>query len=110
MHSMTPLRHHPWYPIAEQREVATQHVSPRESAIEHQKRRIARHCGAIPAKQGQRMHATAIILAAGLGTRMKSTLPKTLHPLAGRPMLRHLLASCEAVFDRIVVVVGSGME
>jgi len=56
------------------------------------------------------MTATAVILAAGLGTRMKSRLPKVLHPIAGRPMLRHLLASCEAVFDRIVVVVGPGME
>ena len=53
---------------------------------------------------------TAIILAAGLGTRMKSTLPKALHPIAGRPMLRHLLDSCEAAFDRIVVVAGPGME
>jgi bifunctional UDP-N-acetylglucosamine pyrophosphorylase/glucosamine-1-phosphate N-acetyltransferase len=52
------------------------------------------------------MTATAVILAAGLGTRMKSALPKALHPIAGRPMLRHLLASVEAVFDRIVVVVG----
>ena len=56
------------------------------------------------------MHATAILLAAGLGTRMKSRLPKAMHPLAGRPMLRHLIESCEAVFDRIVVVVGPGME
>jgi bifunctional UDP-N-acetylglucosamine pyrophosphorylase/glucosamine-1-phosphate N-acetyltransferase len=56
------------------------------------------------------MTATAVILAAGLGTRMKSRLPKALHPIAGRPMLRHLLASCEPVFDRIVVVVGPGME
>ena len=56
------------------------------------------------------MPATAVILAAGLGTRMKSALPKTLHKIAGRPMLRHLLASCEAVFDRIVVVVGPEME
>jgi bifunctional UDP-N-acetylglucosamine pyrophosphorylase / glucosamine-1-phosphate N-acetyltransferase len=55
------------------------------------------------------MPATAVILAAGLGTRMKSALPKALHPIAGRPMLRHLLASCEAVFDSIVVVVGPGM-
>ncbi len=54
--------------------------------------------------------ATAVILAAGFGTRMKSALPKTLHPIAGRSMLRHLLASCEGVFDRIVVVVGPGME
>lgn len=56
------------------------------------------------------MQATAVILAAGLGTRMKSTLPKTLHRLAGRSMLRHLLASCEQVFDRIVVVLGPDMD
>jgi bifunctional UDP-N-acetylglucosamine pyrophosphorylase/glucosamine-1-phosphate N-acetyltransferase len=56
------------------------------------------------------MQATAIILAAGLGTRMKSSLPKTLHRLAGRSMLRHLLASCETVFDRIVVVLGPDMD
>ena len=56
------------------------------------------------------MTATAIVLAAGFGTRMKSALPKALHPIAGRPMLRHLLATCEAVFDRIVVVVGPDMD
>ncbi|HBK08675.1 MAG TPA: bifunctional UDP-N-acetylglucosamine diphosphorylase/glucosamine-1-phosphate N-acetyltransferase GlmU [Acetobacteraceae bacterium] len=56
------------------------------------------------------MQSTAIILAAGMGTRMKSSLPKTLHRLAGRSMLRHLLASCESVFDRIVVVLGPGMD
>ena len=56
------------------------------------------------------MQATAIILAAGLGTRMKSALPKTLHRIAGRSMLRHLLASCETVFDRIVVVLGPDMD
>src|SRR6202043_2383159 len=56
------------------------------------------------------MPATAIILAAGFGTRMKSAMPKAMHPIAGRPMLSHLLASCEAAFDRIVVVVGPDME
>ena len=56
------------------------------------------------------MTSTAIILAAGFGTRMKSALPKAMHPIAGRPMLRHLLASCEAVFDRIVVVIGPDMD
>ena len=56
------------------------------------------------------MHATAILLAAGLGTRMKSTLPKTLHKIAGRSMLRHLIASCEAAFDRVVVVLGPDMD
>ena len=56
------------------------------------------------------MSRTAVILAAGFGTRMKSALPKTLHKIAGRSMLRHLLASCEQVFDRIVVVIGPDME
>ena len=56
------------------------------------------------------MQSTAIVLAAGLGTRMKSSVPKTLHRLAGRSMLRHLLASCESVFDRIVVVLGPDMD
>ena len=56
------------------------------------------------------MHATAILLAAGLGTRMRSSRPKAAHPLAGRSMLRHLIGSCEEVFDRIVVVVGPDME
>jgi bifunctional UDP-N-acetylglucosamine pyrophosphorylase/glucosamine-1-phosphate N-acetyltransferase len=56
------------------------------------------------------MPATAIILAAGLGTRMKSHLPKAMHKIAGRPMLRHLIASCEAAFDRIVVVLGPDMD
>ena len=56
------------------------------------------------------MTSTAILLAAGFGTRMKSALPKALHPIAGRPMLRHLIASCEAAFDRVVVVVGPDME
>jgi bifunctional UDP-N-acetylglucosamine pyrophosphorylase/glucosamine-1-phosphate N-acetyltransferase len=55
------------------------------------------------------MQAAAILLAAGLGTRMRSKLPKALHKLAGRPMLNHLIASCEGVFDRIVVVVGPDM-
>jgi bifunctional UDP-N-acetylglucosamine pyrophosphorylase/glucosamine-1-phosphate N-acetyltransferase len=55
------------------------------------------------------MTSTAILLAAGYGTRMKSALPKAMHHLAGRPMLRHLLDSCAAVFDRIVVVAGPDM-
>ena len=41
---------------------------------------------------------------------MKSAMPKALHRIAGRPMLGHLIGSCAAVFDRIVVVVGPGME
>jgi bifunctional UDP-N-acetylglucosamine pyrophosphorylase / glucosamine-1-phosphate N-acetyltransferase len=53
----------------------------------------------------------AVILAAGLGTRMKSELPKVMHPLAGRPMIAHLLETVESLgLDKIVVVVGENME
>ncbi|MCG7363656.1 bifunctional UDP-N-acetylglucosamine diphosphorylase/glucosamine-1-phosphate N-acetyltransferase GlmU [Roseomonas sp. ACRSG] len=55
------------------------------------------------------MQAAAILLAAGLGTRMRSKQPKAMHALAGRPMLNHLIAACEGVFDRIIVVVGPDM-
>ncbi len=49
----------------------------------------------------------AIVLAAGKGTRMKSKLHKVLHPIAGHPMLMHLLDSLsELQFRRTVVVVG----
>ena len=52
-----------------------------------------------------------VILAAGKGTRMKSDLHKVLHPIAGRPMLEHLLASAAKLKpDRQVVVVGQGRE
>ncbi|RJG55631.1 bifunctional UDP-N-acetylglucosamine diphosphorylase/glucosamine-1-phosphate N-acetyltransferase GlmU [Sphingobium terrigena] len=52
-----------------------------------------------------------IILAAGQGTRMKSSLHKVLHPVAGRPMLLHLLASVSGLEpERQVVVVGAGRE
>jgi bifunctional UDP-N-acetylglucosamine pyrophosphorylase/glucosamine-1-phosphate N-acetyltransferase len=53
----------------------------------------------------------AIVLAAGKGTRMKSDLHKVLHPIAGRPMLEHLVARVEALgAEKVVVVVGSGRE
>ncbi|NNM57692.1 bifunctional UDP-N-acetylglucosamine diphosphorylase/glucosamine-1-phosphate N-acetyltransferase GlmU [Acidocella sp.] len=55
------------------------------------------------------MENTAVIIAAGLGTRMKSTLPKAAHKLAGREMLRHLTIAAESVFTRVVVVVGPDM-
>lgn len=53
----------------------------------------------------------AIVLAAGKGTRMKSTKHKVLHPIAGRPMVDHLLASVEALSpERIVAIVGDGRD
>jgi bifunctional UDP-N-acetylglucosamine pyrophosphorylase/glucosamine-1-phosphate N-acetyltransferase len=49
----------------------------------------------------------AVILAAGKGTRMKSQAHKVLHPVAGRPMIEHLMASlAELAPERTVVVVG----
>lgn len=53
----------------------------------------------------------AIILAAGKGTRMKSDLHKVLHPIAGRPMLLHLIDSVARIgAARTVVVTGAGRE
>jgi bifunctional UDP-N-acetylglucosamine pyrophosphorylase/glucosamine-1-phosphate N-acetyltransferase len=52
-----------------------------------------------------------VILAAGKGTRMKSDLHKVLHPIAGRPMLLHLVASAAALHPaKTVVVTGAGRE
>ncbi len=54
---------------------------------------------------------TAIILAAGQGTRMKSPLPKVLHPVAGIPMISKIIANCKlAEFDEIRLVVGHGQN
>ena len=52
----------------------------------------------------------AVVLAAGMGTRMKSALPKVLHTLAGRPMLCHLLETIAPLgIDPVVVVTGKDM-
>jgi bifunctional UDP-N-acetylglucosamine pyrophosphorylase/glucosamine-1-phosphate N-acetyltransferase len=52
---------------------------------------------------------SAVVLAAGEGTRMKSERPKPLHRLCGRPMVLHVLhALAELDLDRAVVVVGHG--
>ena len=55
-----------------------------------------------------------VILAAGQGKRMRSSLPKVLHPVAGRPMLAHVIASARAADPgsgaRIIIVVGHGAQ
>lgn len=56
------------------------------------------------------MSLEIIILAAGQGTRMKSALPKVLHPIAGRPMLAHVLDTAKSLQGNISVVVGHGAE
>ena len=52
-----------------------------------------------------------VIMAAGKGTRMKSSLPKVLHALAGRPLLHHVLETAATLMARrVVLVTGHGAE
>ena len=52
-----------------------------------------------------------VILAAGTGKRMRSALPKVLHPLAGRPLLAHVIDTARTLNPtRLVVVIGHGAE
>jgi bifunctional UDP-N-acetylglucosamine pyrophosphorylase / glucosamine-1-phosphate N-acetyltransferase len=54
---------------------------------------------------------SAIVLAAGMGTRMKSRLPKVLHPLCGRPLVDYPIAAAfEAGADQVVVVTSGQPE
>lgn len=60
--------------------------------------------------QAERLDAV-VVLAAGKGSRMKSDLPKVLHPIGGRPMLHHVLETAVALSpQRIVCVVGHGTD
>ena len=55
------------------------------------------------------MGVVAVILAAGSGSRMKSTLPKVLHPVCGLPMIEHVCrATEEAGADRLIIVISPG--
>ena len=57
------------------------------------------------------MSITAVILAAGQGTRMRSKLPKMLHPLMGQPLIQYALNAAGAATDQTpVVVVGHGAD
>lgn len=59
----------------------------------------------------RRAQLSAIVLAAGEGTRMRSNRPKPLHLLCGRAMVRYVLDSLAGLeLDRVVVVVGHGAE
>jgi bifunctional UDP-N-acetylglucosamine pyrophosphorylase/glucosamine-1-phosphate N-acetyltransferase len=61
--------------------------------------------------RGNAREATAIVLAAGKSTRMKSDLPKVMHDLCGRPMLSYVVDACrEAGISTLHVVVGFGKE
>src|ERR1700690_489545 len=57
------------------------------------------------------MKVAAILLAAGQGTRMKSDLPKVMHPLCGKPMIWHVLEAVKTVTtEKPVVITGHGAE
>ena len=57
------------------------------------------------------MTLDVVILAAGQGTRMRSTLPKVLHRLAGKPMVRHVIDTATGLrAERTHVVIGHGAE
>ena len=57
------------------------------------------------------MSLDVVILAAGQGSRMRSTLPKVLHRIGGKPMVEHVIeAACTLPDSRIHVVVGHGAE
>src|SRR5438105_974799 len=52
-----------------------------------------------------------VVLAAGQGTRMKSRMPKVLHPLAGRPLVEHVLKTSEAISpSTVTLIVGHGAD
>jgi bifunctional UDP-N-acetylglucosamine pyrophosphorylase / glucosamine-1-phosphate N-acetyltransferase len=60
-----------------------------------------------PGDAGSAQSVAAIVLAAGLGKRMHSDLPKVLHPARGRPLVDHVLDAVYAAgVERVVVVVG----
>jgi len=54
---------------------------------------------------------SVLVLAAGQGTRMKSALPKVLHPICGRPLLEHVLTAVRGLKpEGTAVVVGVGRD
>lgn len=66
--------------------------------------------GSTPPKT-QKARWTAIVLAAGQGKRMMSPLPKVLHPVAGLPLINHVIENCrQAGLDEIRVVAGHGLS
>ncbi len=59
----------------------------------------------------QQTHVSVVILAAGQGTRMKSKLPKVLHPIGGKPLLAHVIHTADSLNAvQTVVVYGHGGE
>src|SRR5450756_2961130 len=77
----------------------------------HSDSKRVRAVATTPRAGGSARHLTAVVLAAGEGTRMRSARPKPLHRLCGRPMVLHVLdALAELSVTRVVVVVGHRAE
>lgn len=51
------------------------------------------------------MSTTVVILAAGKGTRMRSQLPKVLQPLAGRPLLGHVIETAKRIKAKNIITI-----
>ena len=51
------------------------------------------------------MDLSVVVLAAGQGTRMKSPLPKVLHPIGGKPMLAHVIKTAQALDPRQIIII-----
>lgn len=56
------------------------------------------------------INLSIVILAAGKGTRMRSDLPKVLHTIAGKPMLKHVVETAKELTGNITVVIGHHAE
>ncbi|MFO8062236.1 MAG: sugar phosphate nucleotidyltransferase [bacterium] len=57
------------------------------------------------------MNLNILILAGGMGTRMKSSLPKVMHSICGRPMLYHIVETSGMLEpDKIILLIGNGSE
>jgi len=62
-------------------------------------------------QKNNRLNVAAVVLAAGKGTRMKSSMPKVLHHLLGKPLVGHVIELLKCLdISRIVTVVGHGAE
>ncbi len=54
--------------------------------------------------------SVCVVLAAGKGTRMRSRIPKVLHPILGAPMIHYVISTVQEVAEKTVVVVGHGAQ
>lgn len=73
--------------------------------------RFSMHFIEIKLTEDKMMKTYAIVLAAGKGTRMKSSLPKVMHHISGLPMVEHIVRKLEKLnVDEIVMITGHGAE